>query len=61
MNLYSEYFFDTIVIKVDDVMLYTKKQKVRTLISDIIQNNLIGISLDETTTYSDVLDILSLL
>ncbi|MGV3657673.1 MAG: aminomethyl-transferring glycine dehydrogenase [Chitinophagaceae bacterium] len=60
-ELLSENFFDTVVIKVDDVATIREAAEKASINFRYFENNLVGISLDETTTYSDVLDILLLL
>ena len=60
-KLVSEYYFDTIVIKVENVAQLKKKAEERSINFRYFENGLVGISLDETTTYSNVLDILLLL
>ena len=60
-ELVSENFFDTVVIKVDDVAPIREAAEKASINFRYFENNLVGISLDETTTYSDVLDILLLL
>lgn len=57
----NENFFDTVVIKVDDATSIRIKAEAAGINFRYLSANLIGISLDETTTYSDVLDILLLL
>lgn len=54
-------FFDTIVIKVDDEAAIKAKAEQAGINFRYYGNNLVGISLDESTSYSDVLDILLLL
>jgi glycine dehydrogenase len=58
-ELVSEYFFDTIVVKVDDVTSYKEKAERQQLNFRYYSNQLIGISLDETTTPSDLFDIIN--
>ena len=60
-ELVSDAFFDTVVIKVDDAAAVRKSAEAAAINFRYYDNNLVGISLDETTTYSDVLDILLLL
>jgi len=60
-ELVSENFFDTVVIKVDDVAAIREAAEKASINFRYYEGNLVGISLDETTTYSDVLDILLLL
>jgi glycine dehydrogenase len=54
-------FFDTIVIKATDAQAIRQKAEAAQINFRYYGNNLVGISLDETTTLSDVLDILLLL
>ena len=54
-------FFDTVVIKVAVVDAIRKKAEAANLNFRYYSNNLVGISLDETTSTSDVLDILLVL
>lgn len=54
-------FFDTVVIKVKDVAAIRAKAEAAEINFRYYPNNLVGISVDETTTLSDVLDILLLL
>jgi glycine dehydrogenase len=54
-------YFDTIVIKVEDSAAIKAKAEKAEINFRYYENNLIGISLDESTTLSDVLDILLLL
>jgi glycine dehydrogenase len=60
-ELVSDNFFDTVVIKVDDAKALRQRAEAASINFRYFDNNLVGISLDETTTYSDVLDILLLL
>ena len=60
-ELVSEAFFDTVVVKVDDAAAIREAAEKRGINFRYFDGNLVGISLDETTTYSDVLDILLLL
>jgi len=54
-----EYFFDTIVVKVDDVKLFREKAERQSLNFRYYNNQLIGISIDETTTTSDLFDVIN--
>jgi len=54
-------FFDTVVIKVEDVAALQAKADEAGINFRYYEKNLVGISLDESTTLSDVLDILLLL
>ncbi|MFL5787777.1 MAG: aminomethyl-transferring glycine dehydrogenase [Flavisolibacter sp.] len=58
-ELVSEYFFDTVVIKADTAEI-RKKADSKSINFRYYNNDLVGISIDETTTYSDILDILLL-
>jgi glycine dehydrogenase len=58
-ELVNEYFFDTIVVKVDDVSSFKEKAERQQLNFRYFSNQLIGISLDETTTPSDLFDIIN--
>ena len=60
-ELVSRNFFDTIVIKNADVKSIRSKAEEGGINFRYLPDNLLGISLDETTTFSDVLDILLLL
>ena len=55
----SENFFDTVVVKVDDVAPYRAKAEKQLLNFRYYSNNRIGISLDETTTTSDLFDVIN--
>jgi glycine dehydrogenase len=59
-ELLHKYFFDTIVFKAD-VAAVRQKAEAAQINFRYYGNNLVGISLDETTSLSDVLDILLLL
>lgn len=58
-ELLNEYFFDTIVVKVDSVSTFREKAERQQLNFRYLDNQLIGISLDETSTPSDLLDIIN--
>jgi glycine dehydrogenase len=60
-ELLHKNFFDTIVIKVPNADAVRQKAEAAQLNFRYYGDNLVGISLDETTTLSDVLDILLLL
>ncbi|MBV4355815.1 aminomethyl-transferring glycine dehydrogenase [Pinibacter aurantiacus] len=60
-ELVSEYFFDTITIRTSDAKSLIAKAAERQINFRFIDNNHIGISLDETTTPNDLLDILLVL
>ncbi|MEO6070415.1 MAG: aminomethyl-transferring glycine dehydrogenase [Chitinophagaceae bacterium] len=56
----TESFFDTVVFKCNDVSVLKEKAEKAAINFRYFGNDLVGISLDETTTYSDLLDILLL-
>jgi glycine dehydrogenase len=59
-ELLHEYFFDTIVVRVDDVApIREKAERQQINFRYFEKENLIGISLDETTTPSDLLDLIN--
>jgi glycine dehydrogenase len=58
-ELANEYFFDTVVVKVDDETPFREKAERQQLNFRYYGNGLIGISLDETTTPSDLFDIIN--
>ena len=58
-DVVNEYFFDTIVIRVEDVAPFKQKAERQRLNFRYYSNNLIGISLDETTSPSDLFDIIN--
>ena len=58
-ELECEYFFDTVVIKVDDVTPFREKAERQRLNFRYYGEGLIGISLDETTTPSDLFDVIN--
>ncbi|MGV3529279.1 MAG: aminomethyl-transferring glycine dehydrogenase [Flavisolibacter sp.] len=58
-ELLHEYFFDTIVVKVNDVKSFREKAERQFLNFRYYNEQLIGISLDETTTPSDLFDIIN--
>lgn len=58
-QLLNEYFFDTIVVKVDDVKAFREKAERQELNFRYYDNQHIGISLDETTTTSDLFDVIN--
>jgi glycine dehydrogenase len=60
-DLVSEYFFDTITIRTSDAKSLIAKAAERQINFRFIDNHHIGISLDETTTPNDLLDILLVL
>lgn len=54
-----EYFFDTIVVKVEDAKPFREKAEKQNLNFRYYNNQLIGISIDETTTTSDLFDVIN--
>jgi len=58
-ELVSENFFDTIVVKVDDSTRVREKAERQQINLRYIDNNHIGISLDETTTVDDLYDLIN--
>jgi len=60
-NVLNETYFDTIVFKATNITTIREKAAAAQINFRYYANDLVGISLDETTTYSDVLDILLLL
>ncbi|HEX4878173.1 MAG TPA: aminomethyl-transferring glycine dehydrogenase [Chitinophagaceae bacterium] len=58
-ELVSQYFFDTICIKTDDVKAIREKAEKQKINLRYINNNLIGISIDETTDISDLFDLIN--
>ncbi|MDB5252069.1 MAG: gcvP [Flaviaesturariibacter sp.] len=58
-ELLNEYFFDTVVVKVDDATAFRAKAERQGLNFRYFDNTLIGISLDETTTPSDLADVIN--
>jgi len=58
-ELVHEYFFDTVVVKVDNVTRYREKAERQQLNFRYFDNQHIGISLDETTTTSDLFDVIN--
>ncbi|HTM93450.1 MAG TPA: aminomethyl-transferring glycine dehydrogenase, partial [Flavisolibacter sp.] len=54
-----EYFFDTVVVKVDDVKPFREKAEKQRLNFRYYDNQRIGISIDETTTTSDLFDVIN--
>ncbi|RYE26180.1 MAG: glycine dehydrogenase (aminomethyl-transferring) [Sphingobacteriales bacterium] len=57
-NVYSKNFFDTVVVKVDNAGEIRKKAEAAELNFRYMPEGFIGIALDETTTTSDLADIL---
>ncbi|GAC1423160.1 MAG: aminomethyl-transferring glycine dehydrogenase [Flavisolibacter sp.] len=60
-ELVSNDFFDTVVVQLDDATSIREKAEKKNINFRYYADHKIGISLDETTTFSDVLDILMLL
>jgi glycine dehydrogenase len=58
-DLVNEYFFDTIVVKVDDANVFREKSERQQINFRYYDNQHIGISLDETTTPSDLFDLIN--
>ncbi len=61
LKLHSNSFFDTITVSVKDSAALRAAAEARNINFRYHANNMVGISLDETTTTSDVLDIIHLL
>lgn len=60
LELYSAAYFDTVVVKVSDVAAIYKRAEDWKINLRYHENNLVAISLDETTTQSDLADIINL-
>ena len=58
-ELISDKFFDTIVVKVENITPYKTKAERQQINLRYIDNNLIGISLDETITVDDLYDLIN--
>jgi glycine dehydrogenase len=58
-EIVHENFFDTIVVKVDNVSAYREKAERQQINFRYYDNNLIGISVDETTTPSALFDVIN--
>ncbi|MGZ5190475.1 MAG: aminomethyl-transferring glycine dehydrogenase [Flavisolibacter sp.] len=58
-DLEAEYFFDTVVVKVDDVKPFREKAERQQLNFRYFDQHHIGISLDETTTTSELFDVIN--
>ena len=58
-ELLNEFFFDTLVVKVDDTSAFRKKAEQQNINFRYYNDQLIGISLDETTTPSDLFDVIN--
>jgi glycine dehydrogenase len=59
LTLLNEYFFDTVVVQVENISAIREKAERQQLNFRYYNNNLIGISLDETTTPSDLFDVIN--
>ncbi len=58
-DLLSDNFFDTITVKVKDIAAIKEKAERQSINLRYINNNLIGISLDETTDVGDLYDLIN--
>lgn len=58
-DLVSDSYFDTITVKVDDVRPIKEKAERQQINLRYIGNNLIGISIDETTSVDDLYDLIN--
>lgn len=58
-DLVSDDYFDTITVKVDDIQPFKEKAGRQQINLRYINNNLIGISIDETTTVDDLYDLIN--
>jgi glycine dehydrogenase len=58
-ELVSQNFFDTIVVKVNDITRFKEKAERQQINLRYIDNNHIGVSLDETTTIDDLYDLIN--
>jgi glycine dehydrogenase len=58
-DVVHEYFFDTVVVRVDDVTKYREKAERQQLNLRYYDKQHIGISLDETTNPSDLFDVIN--
>lgn len=58
-EIVHDHFFDTIVVRVDDVRSYKNKAERQFINFRYYDNQHIGISLDETTTTSDLFDVIN--
>ena len=58
-ELVSENFFDTIVVKVDDIAPFKQKAERQQINLRYIDQHLIGISLDETVVLNDLFDLIN--
>jgi glycine dehydrogenase len=60
-EILHEHFFDTIVIRSRDLQAIRQKAEAASINFRYFNNELLGISIDETTTFTDVLDLLLVL
>ncbi len=58
-ELVSDNFFDTIVVKVNDIKLFKEKAERQQINLRYIDNKHVGISLDETVTLNDLFDLIN--
>jgi len=58
-DLVSDNYFDTITVKVDDIQPIKIKAERQQINLRYINNNLIGVSIDETTTVDDLYDLIN--
>ncbi len=58
-ELASEYFFDTIAVKVKNVKSILEKAAAQQINLRLISDQIVGISIDETTTTSDLFDLIN--
>ena len=58
-ELYAQYYFDTIVVKVDDAQRFKAKAERQQINLRYLNDNLIGISLDETVMLNDLYDLIN--
>jgi glycine dehydrogenase len=60
-EILHDHFFDTIVIRVKDTQTIRQKAEGASVNFRYYDNELVGVSVDETTTYTDILDLLLIL
>lgn len=58
-ELTNDYFFDTVVVRVDDITPFREKAEKQQINFRYYDNRHIGISLDETTTPSELFDVIN--
>jgi glycine dehydrogenase len=58
-ELVSDKFFDTVVVKVDDITLFKEKAERQQINLRYLDSKHIGISLDETVTLNDLFDLIN--